>query len=134
MKNEFEITRRRFISWLGMLLAIPIVGLWYSTTRQTIVSNSSKTRKVKLNAISNGISFVEDVIIFRDQQGIQVFSSYCTHLGCNISKQKGEKLICPCHGSEYEASTGKVLQGPAQTDLANLSFEIKGDEILIRLP
>lgn len=49
----------------------------------------------------------------------------CTHLGCVLSWNEAEKSWdCPCHGSRYDAR-GKVLHGPAVTDLTTLE-PIKG--------
>ena len=42
----------------------------------------------------------------------------CTHNGCLVKYDKDTgKLICPCHGSEFKLN-GKVISGPATTDLA----------------
>jgi len=41
----------------------------------------------------------------------------CTHLGCVLAwNESEESWDCPCHGSRYDAR-GKVLHGPAVTDL-----------------
>ena len=44
----------------------------------------------------------------------------CTHTGCALSED-GELvdgvLICNCHGAEFEAATGALLEGPAETPL-----------------
>jgi nitrite reductase/ring-hydroxylating ferredoxin subunit len=36
----------------------------------------------------------------------------CTHLGCRLSEGQLEGLIvtCPCHGSKFDISNGKVVQ------------------------
>lgn len=41
----------------------------------------------------------------------------CTHLGCKLAYNPGEDSFdCPCHGSRFTRD-GKLLDGPAQTDL-----------------
>lgn len=47
----------------------------------------------------------------------------CTHRGCELNIGGGI-YTCPCHGSEFSQS-GKVLEGPADTDLK--SYEIRTD-------
>lgn len=48
----------------------------------------------------------------------------CTHRGCELNVGGGI-YTCPCHGSEFSLS-GKVLEGPADTDLK--TYETKTDD------
>ncbi|MCE3226400.1 MAG: puuB 1 [Bacteroidetes bacterium] len=54
----------------------------------------------------------------RDESGVlHILGAECTHLGCIIKWNKDEKSWdCPCHGSRF-THEGKVLNGPANTDL-----------------
>jgi Rieske Fe-S protein len=61
---------------------------------------------------------------------LKAFSTICTHAGCAINKLQGTTLICPCHGSEFDAATGKVLQAPATVPLKELSVQAKGGRIV----
>lgn len=57
-------------------------------------------------------------IVVRDASGrLSATSAICTHAGCPVEYQQGT-LYCPCHGSVFNARTGAVEQGPAQTPLA----------------
>jgi thiosulfate dehydrogenase [quinone] large subunit len=58
-----------------------------------------------------------DIVVRRHDGSLAAFSAVCTHAGCQVEYQSGV-LLCPCHGSEFDASTGAVLQGPAVTPLA----------------
>jgi len=73
----------------------------------------------------------ENVVVSRAENGsLKAFSSICTHAGCAINKLEGTTLKCPCHGSEFDAITGKVLQAPAAVPLKELSVEAKGGKII----
>ncbi|WP_405879029.1 Rieske (2Fe-2S) protein [Streptomyces sp. NBC_01136] len=73
----------------------------------------------------------ENVVVSRAEDGsLKAFSTICTHAGCAINKLQGTTLICPCHGSEFDAATGKVLQAPATVPLKELSVEAKGGKIV----
>ena len=56
---------------------------------------------------------------YRDEEGrLHLVSGICTHMGCVVHWNNGEKSWdCPCHGSRFSVD-GKVLEGPAYTDLA----------------
>jgi glycine/D-amino acid oxidase-like deaminating enzyme/nitrite reductase/ring-hydroxylating ferredoxin subunit len=58
------------------------------------------------------------VAVYRDEQNIlHERSAVCVHLGCIVNWNTEEKTWdCPCHGSRYDAE-GKVIQGPANSDL-----------------
>jgi Rieske Fe-S protein len=57
------------------------------------------------------------------------FSAICTHQGCTVNPA-GKTLDCPCHGSQYDAFTGAVLQGPAPSPLAKLTVTVSGTSVL----
>ena len=59
----------------------------------------------------------------------RAFLMLCTHKQCTVMAN-GAIMSCPCHGAEF-SSTGKVLQGPAEKDLAEYPVEIKGENIII---
>ncbi|MET9405780.1 Rieske (2Fe-2S) protein [Streptomyces sp. NPDC002935] len=73
----------------------------------------------------------ENVVVSRAENGsLKAFSSICTHAGCAINKLEGMALVCPCHGSEFDAATGKVLRAPATVPLHELSVEAKDGKIV----
>ena len=38
---------------------------------------------------------------------------------------------CPCHGSEFDVTTGKVLRGPAQQAVRSRLVQIEGESLLV---
>lgn len=86
------------------------------------------------NTIPDGISFHGDVVCVKEESNLSFFHSRCTHLGCRIDKAEGKKLVCPCHGSEFNFE-GKPLKGPANKSLTKLNYsedEIN-NEFIIKL-
>ncbi len=55
----------------------------------------------------------------------------CTHKGCEVKAQP-DYLVCPCHGSEYDAK-GNVIQGPAEANLKSFSTSTDHENIYIHL-
>ena len=60
---------------------------------------------------------------------VVAFSAVCTHMGCAVPGGKG-KLVCPCHGSTYDANTGAVLSGPAPKNLPQLAVKVDGSNVV----
>ncbi|MFO0576532.1 MAG: FAD-dependent oxidoreductase [Polyangia bacterium] len=62
--------------------------------------------------------------VYRDESGAcHARSGVCTHLGGIVTWNPVEKTWdCPCHGTRYSA-LGRVLNGPANTDLPVLKLE-----------
>ncbi|MFD1659852.1 Rieske (2Fe-2S) protein [Streptomyces caeni] len=77
----------------------------------------------------------QNVVVSRAEDGsLKAYSSLCTHAGCAINKLSGTTLVCPCHGSRFDASTGKVTQSPAVAPLQELSVEVKDGRIVAGPP
>jgi thiosulfate dehydrogenase (quinone) large subunit len=56
----------------------------------------------------------------------KAFDAICPHAGCTVAYQASAGVIaCPCHGSEFNAKTGAVIQGPATSGLTPIKV-IKG--------
>lgn len=58
------------------------------------------------------------------------FSAICTHQGCTVNPA-GAQLHCPCHGSQYNALTGQVLQGPAPKPLPEISVKVENGKVVV---
>lgn len=57
------------------------------------------------------------------------FSAICTHQGCTVAPAGGE-LQCPCHGSVFDARTGKPKSGPAPSPLPAVQVKVEGADVV----
>jgi len=113
--NKGMTGARRFL--LG---SVPNQLAHYAPTDVLIV----KTVDLSLDDVAPGHGAVLQVdgrrlAVYRDSDGnIHALSPRCTHMGCTVDWNDGDKTWdCPCHGSRY-ATDGEVIQGPAEKGLA----------------
>ena len=59
------------------------------------------------------------------------FDDTCTHLACSLAEGDLEEttVICPCHGAEFDVTSGEVLQGPARKPLATYETRVEGGDL-----
>jgi thiosulfate dehydrogenase [quinone] large subunit len=58
----------------------------------------------------------------------KAFSAICSHAGCTVQFQSGG-FICPCHGSQFDGTSGAVLNGPAPSGLSPIAIKVVGGTI-----
>ena len=65
--------------------------------------------------------------------GLYAFDDTCTHQGCSLARGRleGATVTCPCHGSQFDVTTGAVLHGPAQQPVRSRPVELQGDDLLV---
>ena len=64
---------------------------------------------------------------YADADAYLIYSAACTHTGCEVSGWQHEhrRLICPCHGSEFDVhDAARVVGGPAPKPLAMLTVKL----------
>jgi Rieske Fe-S protein len=127
--------RRRTI--LRGAAVTPVAGLALAACGPDGGGDSAPTAPVDLGAESEvpegGAKLYQDhnVVVSRDASGaLKAFSTVCTHAGCSIDKLRGTTLVCPCHGSEFDATTGKVVRSPATEALAELPVRTNDGKII----
>lgn len=64
---------------------------------------------------------------------LHAFDDTCTHKGCSLAKGKldGTTVTCPCHGSQFDVTSGAVLRGPAQRPVRSRLVQVEGDDLLV---
>jgi 3-phenylpropionate/trans-cinnamate dioxygenase ferredoxin component len=63
---------------------------------------------------------------------LYAFDDTCTHRGCSLAKGKleGTTVTCPCHGSQFDVTTGAVLRGPARQPVRSRLVQVEGEDLV----
>lgn len=70
-------------------------------------------------------------LVLRTPESLKAFSLICTHLGCTIEWQEGEKVFyCPCHDGRFD-QFGEVISGPPPLPLEAYPVKIVGDTVVV---
>ena len=108
------------------------------TTMTGIVTNGAVTVAVgpasPLGAVG-GMTLVTssagNFLVTRTAQDTFVsVTANCTHQACIVSNASGPNYVCPCHGSEFDAS-GRVVVGPAVVPLTQHPTQFAGGVLTI---
>ncbi len=60
----------------------------------------------------------------------------CTHVGGPLDEGEldGAVLTCPWHLAQFNICTGRVLRGPARTDLPTYGVHVEDGDVLLARP
>lgn len=115
------LTRRRFLGGFLWAAALALGSAWASLGRARR-SQAATSRVTIAPPGADGVLFERDVVLVRAGDEITAFSARCPHLGCRLNRLEAGALVCPCHGSRFDAA-GRRLSGPAPGDLRRLAVE-----------
>lgn len=74
----------------------------------------------------------ERVVVAQPTEGEFVaFSARCTHQGATVNAEGGLDLVCPNHGSAFDAADGSVRNGPATEALPSVPVRLEGDKLVL---
>ena len=87
--------------------------------------------KKRYSALNDG----DVILIVRiSEKEFTAFAAQCTHWGAEVDKPVGGVLVCPFHGSRFNAIDGSVIEGPASEPLRKfvVDFDESKQQLLIK--
>ena len=146
-KNYICVKSNGKLQWQALVPTKPPISVHPSkASGETAPAPATSPSKVngylvgKISELSEGVS---KIVVAKNLQGqsvslalflsgkvVTAHSTVCTHMGCSVGAA-GKQLDCPCHGSVFDAQTGAVVNGPAQTPLQSYQVAQVGNEIYI---
>lgn len=92
------------------------------------------------NAVSDGDMKAFDVgelkVAVANVAGtLYAFGDICTHRQCPLHKGELEdtRVTCPCHGSQFDVTSGAVLGGPAEEPVGSYPIRVEDNAIQIEV-
>jgi nitrite reductase/ring-hydroxylating ferredoxin subunit len=63
------------------------------------------------------------------------FGDTCTHRECSLAEGDLEEttVTCPCHGSEFDVTSGEVLAPPAREPVGSYETRVDGENLEIKV-
>ena len=61
----------------------------------------------------------------------KAFDAICPHQGCTVASFEGNQIVCPCHQSHFDSTTGDPVSGPAATGLTPKTVTVKGTTLTV---
>ena len=81
--------------------------------------------------VAGGLIIAEKVVVTQPEKGtFKAFSAICTHQGCPVDDVTDGVISCPCHGSQYSASDGSVIAGPAPSPLPEVPISVEDGQVV----
>ncbi|HYW95702.1 MAG TPA: ubiquinol-cytochrome c reductase iron-sulfur subunit [Bacteroidales bacterium] len=117
--------RRSFLELAMTGIIALVIFIWNRLVYHHIEMEKQKVRILPYNE-NKTVSFLGNYLVVNQEEKTTVFSAHCTHLGCIIDQTEGDRLVCPCHGSEYDLN-GDVVKGPAYKSLKIIPSKITPD-------
>lgn len=141
-----ELTRRSALRGCGVFAVGCVAGAAVTTRRDDDADNANANAYGHQDASAgpdSALAAVDDipsggglvladakVVLTKAEDGtVRAFSSICTHQGCPVDTVAEGRIICPCHGSQFEADTGEVVQGPASRPLPPVTVALRDGEV-----
>ena len=82
--------------------------------------------------VGGGVVVDEKYVVTQPKDGeFKAFSAICTHQGCPVGSVEDGVIMCPCHNSHFDITSGDPVSGPAQEPLPAVEFTTSGDSIVI---
>ena len=77
----------------------------------------------------------ERVAIANVGGAFHAFGDTCTHLQCSLAEGEleGTVVTCPCHGSQFDVTSGAVLRGPAQEPVRSYAARVENDALRVEI-
>jgi cytochrome b6-f complex iron-sulfur subunit len=129
------IDRRKFMKFLGVLVGIVTAAPVRLARAKSIALPLDKVEQLQLPGGSVILKIKDKEVLFiRDTDTtVRALDPACTHKGCKVAfKKEDNKIECPCHQSAFDPE-GKLLRGPASSNLKNYGAKLEENQVIFSM-
>ncbi|WP_258952173.1 Rieske (2Fe-2S) protein [Lentzea californiensis] len=129
---------RRSVLLCGLAAALSACG--EPAPRKTGGAGTARPgdRVVAVSSVPDGSGVLVDMpgnaqlLVVQPRSGeFRAFNPACPHVGSMVNPPARGVITCPLHGSTFDASTGAVRKGPAESGLAEVAVVRSGDDLVL---
>ena len=75
------------------------------------------------------------IVLLKHDDGIHAFEGTCPHMGCGLwsGTLDGHIVTCPCHGSQFDVTDGRLVHGPATAPVPTYEVREREGRVEVRL-
>lgn len=128
---------RRNVLRGAALVGVACVGTAACSTGSGNEADATPDSTVELGAASavpvGGAKIYHEqaLVVSQPSRGtFKCFSAKCTHQGAILADVDKEQGHCALHGSRFDLTTGKVVQGPASRPLPEVPVKAEGGKLI----
>jgi len=143
MERPGGTTRRRTVlcgAVVGLLGAGALAGCGGTTPRRRGGTGTATpgTPLIALAELPVGGGRLVDVdgggrllVVRPSEDEARAFDPTCPHAGALVGEPGGGVVTCPTHGSQFDAASGELLQGPARSGLTPIPVRVEDGQVVL---
>ncbi|HET8989062.1 MAG TPA: Rieske (2Fe-2S) protein [Humibacillus sp.] len=102
------------------------------TTRGATSAAAGGTPTSEIPVGSGKIFADAKIVVTQPTAGtFKAFDAVCPHQFCTVASFEGNQIVCPCHQSHFDITTGDRVSGPAPTGLTPKTITVTGDTFTV---
>jgi nitrite reductase/ring-hydroxylating ferredoxin subunit len=77
----------------------------------------------------------ERVAVLNLEGTLHAFDDLCPHRQCSLAEGRldGTVVTCPCHGSQFDVTTGERLRGPAVRGVRTFAVRVRDGDLQVEI-
>jgi 3-phenylpropionate/trans-cinnamate dioxygenase ferredoxin subunit len=75
------------------------------------------------------------VVLASVEGTLYAFDDLCPHRQCSLAEGhlEGTVVTCPCHGSQFDVTTGERLRGPAVRGVRTFAVRVENGDLQVEI-